>query len=228
MIAQNTLRVDHVGRDEPLYLAPFGVQEMSEVLPIDTAGLYFDKNYLKDIAAGGLSAEQYVSEEHTYPHGLEWGIYHGEISPGAFFGTVDMRPIEIGDPETPRRSTRVQEAGIFIMRPGERGKGLGSLVALAVISHTLQTMPETQMFKATPSANNRHSQALLSKIGFTYIDSYVHDDFPEGEETQLWMLATPDAQKELAESEAELNELEAGWQRYKTLLHPITLSEINA
>lgn len=225
MIAQNTLRVDHVGRDEPLYLAPFGVPEMNEVLPIDTTGLYFDKNYLADIAAGGLSAEQYVSEEEAYPLGLEWGIYHGELTPKAFVGTVDVRPIEGADPEAPRPK-RVQELGIFLMRPQARGRGLGRLAGLAAISHTLQTMPETQMFRATPSANNRHSQALLSKVGFTYIDSYDYDDLPEGEQTQLWMLATPDVQKDLAENASDLEALEAGWQRYKALAWPIKLTEV--
>lgn len=228
MIAQNTLRLDNrAANDQPLYLAPFGVREMEEVLPINIAGLYFDKAYLKDIAPGGLTAERYISEEHGYPHGLEWGMYRGEISPEAFLGTVDARPIGNGDTGNSRYSTRVQEVGVFIMRPHERGKGLGCLAALGAISHTLQTMPDTQMFRATPSANNRHSQALLSKAGFTYIDSYVYDDFPEGEETQLWMLATPDAQKDLAENETDLAAFDAGWRRYKALAHPIKLTEIS-
>jgi hypothetical protein len=48
MIAQNTLRIDHINQaaeqSQPIYLAPFGEADLAEVVPLNTDGLYFPED----------------------------------------------------------------------------------------------------------------------------------------------------------------------------------------
>jgi RimJ/RimL family protein N-acetyltransferase len=227
MIAQNTLRIDHINQaaeqSQPIYLAPFGEADLAEVVPLNTDGLYFPEDaielYAQDPAA-------LVAIHENLEHSQDWGIYRGEVSPKAFQGVVHLTKTTFGEPDNLQYTHIMQETGLYIMRPAERQKGLGSIARLAVMSYALETQG-TRAFQALVSEHNAASQRSLTKSGFTLLDTVPnYIKFAGGEATQHWVAAHPDAQISVAANSTEAEALAAGWQHYEARRQQLNITEL--
>jgi RimJ/RimL family protein N-acetyltransferase len=221
MVTTRTLQVTPP-EGAPLYLAPYGGDEVAEVWPFDTQNLMFPQD---QIEALDLCTLEFFTSFEQYSHYTEWGMYTGEISPASFLGTVSLSMVNHGSEDSPRYMREIQEVGTHIMRPDARGKGIGTLAKLALVSHTLQD-PGVYMLQAMTSVGNHAAQRSLAKVGFTQFDTFDYFNYPHGHQTQLWLLSRPEMIAAASDYPQRQAELAAGWARYEAQAATLTVEQI--
>ncbi len=228
MIAQNTLRVDYeinnaAEQSQPIYLASFGEADLAQVAPLNTDGLYFPRSAI-DLYAQDPAA--LVATHENLEHSQDWGIFQGEVSPEAFQGIAHLTKTEFGEPDNLQYTHLMQETGLYVMRPDGRQKGLGSIARLSIMAYALENQG-TRAFRALVSERNIASQKSLTRTGFILLDTIPnYIDFPDGEATQHWAVAHPDAQPSIASNSTEADALAVGWQLYEAQRQQLNITEL--
>lgn len=227
MIAENTLRVASKADDSTLlYLAPFGVKELAQYVPTNPDIMPFESNAVRYMYTGTPLSVFEAEERASYIR--SWGLYEGTPTTEAFIGTIDLADKGIGNPVNPTYTKVIREVGTLILKPDKRGKGIGSLAKLAVMQYAYE-QEAALAFVAETSEYNAVSQGSLTKVGFTHIDTRHLYEFPGGEQTQHWMLASPKVQASLARqagsSESQRHALENGWNRFAAAMHTLKVEE---
>jgi RimJ/RimL family protein N-acetyltransferase len=164
MITDTTLHITS-GERGPLYLAPYGEEELAAVWPgIDSDKLIFPRDQLEELAR--LTPSEIVSGLRESEHQVEWGIYDSEVSPKGFLGAISLEEVlHDNNEDGPQYTKLIQSLGTFIMRPVQRGRGIGTVAKLALITYTMEG-DETKVFEAFTSEHNHPAQALFKQSRF--------------------------------------------------------------
>jgi RimJ/RimL family protein N-acetyltransferase len=219
MINTTTLELTYntTSGSNTLYLAPFGLEDLRNVYPIDRGLLIHE---LPATAAAYSSAEHVIEAESANTLDTLWGIFTEAVSPQTFLGTIGLLAEEIesdGSKYGDARSKRVQEVGTTLLRAGSTGRGFGSLAKLAVLAYAFE-VDETHAVSALTSPANIPAHKSLAKVGFEKI--YSHDNpvvFNNGLEAPFdyWFLADKTARASCCDGDPNLERLlERGWQKY--------------
>jgi len=211
MITKHALRAT-MPKTPGIVLAPFGVEELTRVLPLDSETLQYEVTHAR--TAFGKPPQQVYKRTYMQDLGLTaWGIYLGQRATTSFIGTVGT--IEIGD-RVDASLKYSQEVGTIIFDADSRGKGIGTLAKLAIVTHAIRH-DKTRSFQAYTSVRNVAARKSLEKVGFTHIEDSDFLEFSGGENTREWILIDPPSQERLRDIEPYLNfaAIAKGWKRYE-------------
>jgi RimJ/RimL family protein N-acetyltransferase len=220
MISQATVEVRNNAFNAPvLYLAPFGAEELSAVLPMESSDMpYETASNAKALAE--LSPEEIAQELAAAQHVDTFGIYAGTIQPDHFVGTVETKefcgePDKDGNAQYHRIS---QELGTHIYRPREHGKGYGTLGKYAAMEYA-RAVDETHVFSARTFAENGAAQRSLQKLGFVLQVTSGTLKRADGREDEIqhWMIMDELAIGTFDDQPETQAKFRPGWERYLSL-----------
>ncbi|HSX34083.1 MAG TPA: GNAT family protein [Candidatus Saccharimonadales bacterium] len=198
MISLTTLEVRRLATPEapPIYLAPFGADEMAAVMPIDpTTAPYERETTITSLVRGDpADIAQRLAET---PHTNTFGIYSGDVTPAAFNGIVELTQAPNGDAANglPTYSKRVQALGVHIYAREQQGCGLGTAAVQAAMRYAIRIDQGGILFAQTAD-RNQPMRRVLEKLGFVHTkdggNNITHYDKTTSV-LQLWQVTTPEA-----------------------------------
>jgi RimJ/RimL family protein N-acetyltransferase len=220
MISQATVEVRNNTFNVPvLYLAPFGAEELSTVLPMKPSDMPYE-TAANAQALAELSPEEIAQELADAQHVDTFGIYSGVVQPDHFVGTIEVKEFYNGPDKdgNPQYHRILQELGTHIFRPAEHGKGHGTLSKYAAMEYARVT-DETHVFSARTSTENLAAHRSLEKLGFVRQDTHGTLKQANGRETEIqhWMLMDEAAIGTFNDQPETQAKFRPGWQQYLSL-----------
>lgn len=208
MIERSNIHIE--SRDSKIptcVLAPFGIKEITQHLPIPEKSLQYELEDLRRTCAEG-EAELLLQQMQLSRSYRLWGLYMDRVHTRTFIGTAGM-----SDPRPAYANTR--SISCLIMPESARRQGYGRAAILGLSAVAMQKGGIG--LHGGLSEHNKGSLGILQALGFTYLKTQRYYDFMGGEKTQFWTLLPPDERGQKAA--ARLNEgrtvdLAPGWKTY--------------